>query len=99
MNDLVYNEESFKNNDEKVLFFTGLSTWELLNVIFQYVKHQLRQNSTLTPFQQLIITYFNETASWSQWPKTLPIVLGSVVPPLASKCFVLATETSPCMTR
>ncbi len=34
VNDFVYNEESFKNNDEKVLFFTGLSTWELLNVLF-----------------------------------------------------------------
>ena len=56
VDDLVYNEASFKDNDEKVLFFTGLSTWELFHVSFQYVKPQLKQHSILTPFQQLIIT-------------------------------------------
>ena len=51
----MYNEESFKDNDEKVLFFTGLSTWELLHVLFQYVKPQLKQHSILTSFQQLMV--------------------------------------------
>ena len=36
--DFVYNEDSFKDNDEKVLFFTGLSTWEVFHVLFQYIK-------------------------------------------------------------
>ena len=48
-------EESFKDNDEKVLFFTGLSTWELLHVLFQYVKPQLKLHSILIPFQQLMV--------------------------------------------
>ena len=56
VDDLVYNEASFKDNDEKVLFYTGLSTWELFHVLFQYVKPQLKQHSILTPFQQLMIT-------------------------------------------
>ena len=67
VDNLVYNEASFKDNNEKVLFFTGLSTWELFHVLFQHVKPQLKQHSILTPFQQLMI-YSNETASWSQWP-------------------------------
>ena len=56
VDDLVYNEDSFKDNDEKVLFFTGLSTWEVFHVLFQYIKPQLKQYSILTPFQQLMVT-------------------------------------------
>ena len=56
VDDFVYNEASLKDNNEKVLFFTGLSTWELFHVLFQYVKPQLKQHSILTPFQQLMIT-------------------------------------------
>ena len=40
----------------KFYFFTGLSTWELFHVLFQYVKPQLKQHSILTPIQQLMIT-------------------------------------------
>jgi len=49
-------ETFFKDNDEKVLFYTGLSTWELLDTLFVYVKPYLKQHSVLTPFQQLLAT-------------------------------------------
>ena len=50
------NELFFKDNDEKVLFYTGLSTWELLTKLFVYIKPYLKQHSVLTPFQQLVAT-------------------------------------------
>ena len=49
-------EASFKDDDEKVLYYTGLSTWELLQKLFIYVKPYLKQHSSLSPFQQLLIT-------------------------------------------
>ncbi len=54
--DLSLNEDSFKGNNSKVLFYTGLSTWSLLEVLFEYVKPNLKQSSVLTPFQQLLAT-------------------------------------------
>ncbi len=56
VDNLVYIEERFKDNDEKIVFFTGLSTWELFHVLFQLIKLKLKQYSVLTPFQQLMIT-------------------------------------------
>ncbi len=56
VDNLVYNEKSFTENNEKVVFCTGLSTWELFHVLFQYIKPKLKQYSVLTPFQQLMIT-------------------------------------------
>ena len=53
---LTLNEESFRDDNQKVLHYTGLSNWELLNVLFQYVKHDLKKCSILTPFQQLLST-------------------------------------------
>lgn len=52
------NEASFKGNDQKVLFYTGLSTWSLFMTLFTYIKPYLHVggNSTLSPFQQLLIT-------------------------------------------
>lgn len=49
-------EDAFKESDEMVRFYTGLSTWELLYLLFTFVKPHLRQRSSLTPFQQLVIT-------------------------------------------
>ena len=51
---LAIKEEAFKNNNEKNLFHTGLSNWELFVVLFQYVKPQLKKRSALSPFQQLM---------------------------------------------
>ena len=53
---LTLNEDSFRDNNQKVLYYTGLTNWELLNVLFQYVKDDLKKCSILTPFQQLLST-------------------------------------------
>ena len=54
--DSLLNEASFSDDDEKVLYYTGLSTWELLQKLFIYVKPYLKQHSSLSPFQQLLLT-------------------------------------------
>ena len=54
--DSLLNEASFMDDDEKVLYYAGLSTWELLHKLFMYVKPYLKQHSSLSPFQQLLVT-------------------------------------------
>ena len=51
-------ESDLVDNDRKVLYYTGLNLWELLNTLFQYVKPQLCSHvqSSLSPFQQLLVT-------------------------------------------
>ena len=49
-------EAAFENDDNKVRYYTGLSTWKLLMVLFGYVQSYLKQRSNLTPFQQLLLT-------------------------------------------
>ena len=46
------------DNDKEVLYYTGLSSWDLLNTLFMYVKPQLCTHiqSSLSPFQQLLVT-------------------------------------------
>ena len=43
VDELVFKEEAFRNNNDKVLFYTGLTSWELFDVLFQYVKPQLKK--------------------------------------------------------
>ena len=49
------NEEYFKDDNKKVLYYTGLSTWGLLMTLFMYIKPYLNSTgkSSLSPFQQL----------------------------------------------
>ena len=54
--ELTLNEKYFRDDDKKVLYYTGLSTWELLHKLFTYVKPSLKGHSILSPFQQLILT-------------------------------------------
>lgn len=53
-------EESLRDNDEKVCFFTGIPKWEVLLVLLTctYLKPQLSTASqrALTPVQQLLLT-------------------------------------------
>ena len=49
-------ENSFEHNDEKVRIMTGLSCYEKLMVLFSFVSPFLKQHSSLTCFQQLIMT-------------------------------------------
>ena len=51
-----YNEDAFKQSNEKVRFYTGLTNWELLHILLLFIQPYLRQRSVLTPFQQLLIT-------------------------------------------
>ena len=54
----IKDEEYFKYDDKKVLYYTGLSTWSLLMKLFVYVKRYLtsHSNMSLSPFQQLVMT-------------------------------------------
>ena len=55
--ELTLNENYFWYDDKKVLYYTGVSTWELLHKLFTYyVKPRLKVHSILSPFQQLIVT-------------------------------------------
>ena len=51
-------EDGFKDNHEKVCYYTGLPKWELLYVMFTFLKPHLSTASrkVLTPFQQVLMT-------------------------------------------
>ena len=38
VDELVFQEKAFKNNNEKVLFYTGLPSWEVFDLNFKHVK-------------------------------------------------------------
>ena len=52
----TYDEDCFRGNNDKVRFFTGLTNWDILTKLFQYVKPYLGDHLSLTPFQQLMLT-------------------------------------------
>ena len=52
----LFDEAYFENDNKKVLYYTGLSTWKLFQKLFLYVKPHLKLHSSLTPFQQLLVT-------------------------------------------
>ena len=57
LNELSIQEsDAFKNNNDKVKFFTGLPHFAVLMVIFNFVSPLLKQNGNLTKFQQVILT-------------------------------------------
>ena len=49
-------EEVLKTNDSMVLFYTGLPSWELLFILYNFIKDNLSLRSCLSPFNQLLIT-------------------------------------------
>lgn len=55
---LVIDYDFFKGNDKKVLFYTGLPTWKLLDRFFKLVDRFLPEhgNCKLSPFQMLVLT-------------------------------------------
>ena len=53
---LSLNESAFEGDDRKVLFHTGLPTWELLNILLQYIQPDLRNRRSVTSFQHLPMT-------------------------------------------
>ena len=49
-------EECFRDNDKLVLYYTGLSTWDLLQKLLVYVEPHLMTKSSLSAFQRLLLT-------------------------------------------
>ncbi len=54
--DLGITEKDFEGNNVKVLYYTGLTTWELLKALYAYTESHLKTQSALSPFQQLLMT-------------------------------------------
>ena len=48
-------EDGFCDEDDKVHYYTGLGSWQLLHVLFTFIQPTLKQRSSLTPFQQLLV--------------------------------------------
>lgn len=57
VNTLTLNEDSFKNNDEKVKYYTGLPNFALLMTIFNFVAPHVASThkNVLSKFQELLI--------------------------------------------
>lgn len=55
---LLIDFEFFNGNDNKTRFYTGLTTWKLLDRLFKLVEEFLPEhgNSKLSPFQMLVLT-------------------------------------------
>lgn len=51
-----YDQSAFVDKDEKVLFFTGLPTWQLLLVLYTYLCPHLPVKKSLNKFKQLMLT-------------------------------------------
>ncbi|XP_051803284.1 COMM domain-containing protein 2 isoform X2 [Acanthochromis polyacanthus] len=52
----TYDRSAFVDNDEKVLFFTGLPTYQILLAIYTFLGPHLPVKKSLDKFQQLILT-------------------------------------------
>ncbi len=51
-----FDEDYFKDSDDKVRFFTGLTNWDILSKLFQFVLPHFVTHSSLSKFQQLSLT-------------------------------------------
>ena len=58
LNHVSLDEDSLKDDDERVLFYTGLPNWQILSSILCLIFGSLSQSATcvLSPFQQLLLT-------------------------------------------
>ena len=48
--------ESFQEDDARILYYTGLPNWEVFSVVFEFVRLDLPFKSSLSQFQQLLMT-------------------------------------------
>ena len=55
-NNKNFDVSSFKDNNEKVLFFTGIQTWHILFTLYSYLSPYLSTQRSLNGFQMLIMT-------------------------------------------
>ena len=59
LKETMLDEDSFRDNDEKVLFYTELTNWKILFVVFNFVQSHIiaaTGHTSLSPFQQLLLT-------------------------------------------
>ena len=49
-------QDSFEEDNDKVLFYTGLPNWTLVKCIFNFVKDLLQSKGVLSPFQKYLMT-------------------------------------------
>ena len=56
--EFMLTEEAFEKNDQKVCFYTGLPTWDILQKLLKYIEpcFATTSRSLLSPFQQLLLT-------------------------------------------
>ena len=47
---------AFEGKNDKVCFYTGLSSWKLFFTLFKFIESNLMLKSALTPLQQLLMT-------------------------------------------
>ena len=53
---IEFEEEYFRNSDDKVLFYTGLPSYEILNFVFELVSPSVsRRSQSLSPFQEFVM--------------------------------------------
>ena len=48
--EVTLSKEAWKANNSMFLFYTGLPNWELLSVLYNFIKDNLSPGSSLTPF-------------------------------------------------
>ena len=52
-----FGEEEFRNDEKKVQFYTGLPSFDILNIVFhRIVPFVNRKSQLLTPFEEFITT-------------------------------------------
>ncbi|XP_046860953.1 uncharacterized protein LOC124454191 [Xenia sp. Carnegie-2017] len=58
ISDMTIDEKSFLNDDEKVLFYTGLPSWKILSATLELVRPYLMHSPkcSLSPFRELLLT-------------------------------------------
>ena len=58
LKETMLDEDSFRDNDVKVLFYTGLTNWNILFIVFSFVQSHIAAagHTSLSPFQQLLLT-------------------------------------------
>ncbi len=56
--EFMLTEEAFEKNDQKVCFYTGLPTWDILQKLLKYIEpcFATTSRSLLSPCQQLLLT-------------------------------------------
>ena len=68
----VLNEDFFKDDNEKVRFYTGLTNWNLLLIVIQFVQPfpNTCNRSTLPAFQQVVLLDTHEASSRTFWTRS-----------------------------